>query len=143
MRTTTSRVTIQAPADRVWAALTQPALVKKWQYGTDLTTDWVVGSPIAFRNEWNGELFIQSGTILEVDAPRLLRYSLFAPRPELEDRPENRFVMTYRLEERAGSTDLTIVQEDPREQAAADEAGSEDEAVNPILQALKDLVEQS
>ncbi|MCB0255660.1 MAG: SRPBCC domain-containing protein [Anaerolineae bacterium] len=140
MKITTSRVVIDAPASRVWNALTQAALVKQWQYGADLTTDWNVGSPIEFCNEWNGELFVQSGVVLEVDEPLLLRYSLFAPRPGLENRPENRFVMTYRLEEHAGSTDLTIVQEDPREQADVDETS--DENGNPVLQALKDLVEK-
>ena len=139
MKTTTSKVVIEAPANRVWAALTQPALVKQWQYGADLTTDWNAGSSIEFRNEWNGDVFLQSGTVLEVDEPRSLRYSLFFPRPGLEDRPENRFVMTYRLDERAGSTELTIVQEDPRESADVDETG--DGAGNPVLQALKTLVE--
>lgn len=140
MKTTTSRVVIEAPAARVWKALTQPELVKKWQYGTDLMTDWHIGSPIEFRNEWNGEVFLQNGTVLQVDAPRILKYSLFAPRPGLEDRPENRFVMVYRLDERAGLTELTIVQEDPREQADVDETG--DDEGNPILQALKELVEK-
>jgi uncharacterized protein YndB with AHSA1/START domain len=140
MKKTTSRVVIDAPAGRVWNALTQPALVKKWQYDTDLTTDWCVGSAIEFRNEWNGEPYVQSGTVLEVDQPRLLRYSLFAPRPGLEDRRENRFVMTYRLDERDGSTELAIVQEDPREPGDVEEAG--DENGNAVLLALKELVER-
>ena len=140
MKTTTSKVVIEAPANRVWTALTQAALVKQWQYGADLTTDWHPGNPIEFRNEWNGEVFLQNGTVLEVDAPRSLRYSLFFPRPGLEDRPENRFVMTYCLDERAGSTELTIVQEDPRE--PADITETSDDASNPVLQALKDLVEK-
>jgi hypothetical protein len=59
--------------------------------------------------------------------------------PGLENRPENRFVMTYRLDERGGSTELTIVQEDPREPADVVEAGEDD---NPVLQALKELVEK-
>ena len=139
MKTTTSRVVIRAAANSVWNALTRPELVKKWQYNSDLTTDWQEGGPIEFRNEWNGQLFLQTGTILEVVAPRLLRYSLFVPRPGLEDRPENRFVMSYRLDERAGSTELTIVQEDPREPADVDETG---DANNPVLQALKKLVEK-
>lgn len=140
MKTTTSRVVIEAPANRVWAALTQPALVKQWQYGADLTTTWTAGSPIEFRNEWNGDVFLQSGTVLDVDAPRSLRYSLFFPRPGLEDRPEDRFVMTYRLNERAGSTELTIVQDDPRESGDIDETS--DDGSNPVLQALKALVEK-
>lgn len=45
-----SRLTMEAPAANVWAALTKPVLVKRWQYGSDLLTDWRVGSDIpAFR----------------------------------------------------------------------------------------------
>jgi hypothetical protein len=47
--------------------------------------------------------------------------------------------MTYRLDERDASTELTILQEDPRESDDAAETGDEG---NPILQALKELVEK-
>ena len=139
MKTSISKVVIHATADEVWKALTLPELVKKWQYGTDLATDWSKGGPIVFRNEWNGDVFIQNGTVLLFDPARTLRYSLFAPRPGMEDSPENRFVMTYQLVETNGSTELTILQEDPREPESQE--SEEGEGENPILRALKELVE--
>ena len=75
--------------------------------------------------------------------PSQLRYSLFAPRPDLEDRPENYFTMTYTFRAVAEATILTITQEDPREPGAdqaADDEVSEDEE-NPVLDALKKLAE--
>ena len=139
MKTSISKVVIHATAGEVWKALTIPELVKKWQYGTDLATDWSKGGPIAFRNEWNGDVFIQNGTVLQFDPTRTLSYSLFAPRPGMEDSPENRFVMTYQLVETNGITELTILQEDPREPASQE--SEEDKGENPVLRALKELVE--
>ena len=125
--TTTSKVTINAPASKVWAALTTPELVKQWQYGSDVITDWKVGSPIKFHSEWEGQVYEQWGKILEVEPNKTLKYTLFAPRPDLEDKPENYFTMAYSLQEADGQTALTITQEDPREQAAPDTQGEEDE----------------
>jgi len=140
MNTQISSIVINAPATRVWEALTKPELVKKWQYDTDVTTDWQKDSPIVFRNEIQGALYEQKGTILEVEPPKLLKYSLFAPRPGLEDKPENYFIMTYALKETNGKTELTITQEDPREQPPQ---GHPQEEENSILKGLKILVEQS
>jgi uncharacterized protein YndB with AHSA1/START domain len=136
--TTTSTVTIQAPVAQVWAAVTRPDLVKQWQYGSDLITDWQTGSSIVFRNEWDSGVYEQTGTILEVDAPRLVRYSLFAPSPAVEDRPENYFTMTYVLSEADGATTLTIIQDDPRGPSPQEEP---DENAYNALDALKQLVE--
>ncbi|MDR3634228.1 MAG: SRPBCC domain-containing protein [Isosphaeraceae bacterium] len=39
-------VVINAPRAKVWDALTNPARVKQYLHGTDLSTDSTVGSPI-------------------------------------------------------------------------------------------------
>ena len=62
----TSRVIIQAPARNVWAALTEPALVKQWRYGSDLSTDWRAGSDIRFHSEWEGQIYEQWGKVQAV-----------------------------------------------------------------------------
>ncbi|GLV60206.1 hypothetical protein KDH_70280 [Dictyobacter sp. S3.2.2.5] len=143
-RTTTSKITINAPSDRVWAALTRPELVKQWQYGTDLITDWHIGSPIIFRNEWEGKVFEQKGTVLEIEPARLVTYSLFFPHPGMEDKPENYFTMTYTLDEVDGQTTLTIIQEDPHQQELQEQTESQqaaEESENSILVTLKKLAE--
>ena len=139
MQTTTSQVTINAPANRIWDALTNPEFVKQWQYGSDLTTDWKIGSPIKFHSVWEGQVYEQWGKVLAVEPNKLIRYSLFAPRPDLEDKPENYFTMTYSLEEADGKTTLTIIQEDPRDQPAG--AAEDEENGNAVLDGLKKLVE--
>lgn len=141
MHTTHSKIHLSVAPERAWAALTQPALVARWQYGSALTTTWAVGSPIEFRAEWEGHVFKQWGEVLEFREPERLRYRLFAPRPDLADVPENYFEMVYTLEPRDGGTLVTITQHNPRPPAGA-EAEVPDEA-NPILLALKAVAEAS
>jgi uncharacterized protein YndB with AHSA1/START domain len=136
-----STVMIATPANRVWAVLTEPEFIKQWQYGSLLSTDWIVGNGIRFKTEWQGQVFEQWGTVLEFSPCQQLRYSLFAPRPGLEDRPENYFEMEYVLTEQAGGTLLEIVQVDNRDGAVQED--SQDESSNPILAALKSIAESS
>jgi uncharacterized protein YndB with AHSA1/START domain len=135
-----SIININASIEKTWEAITKPEFVKKWQYGSDLITDWKVGSDIRFVTEWEGKTFEQWGKILEVIPNKLAKYSLFAPRPDLEDKPENYFVMSYILTEENGNTELEIVQEDNRPGAVQEEPQGEE---NLMLAGLKSLVEIS
>ena len=139
MKTSESTVKIHAPASKVWLALTMPDLVKQWQYGSDLRTTWEPGTPIIFRNEWNGQVFEQKGTVLEFKPVSRVKYSLFFPRPDLQDIPENHFFMTYELTESAGLTSVLFRQEDPRPSPANAAAGRDDGP--DVLSFLKELVE--
>ena len=140
MRTKNSKVQLRTAPEKAWAALTRPDLVAKWQYGAVLTTTWEVGSRIEFRAEWEGQVFAQWGQVLEYREPVKLRYSLFAPRPDLVDRPENYFEMVYTLEPCDGGTLVTFTQNDPRPLIGEREAEVPDE-VNPVLLALKGVAE--
>jgi uncharacterized protein YndB with AHSA1/START domain len=135
-----STININAPKEKVWEALTSPALVKLWQFGSDLATDWQVDGNIRFTTEWEGNVLEQWGRVLEVRPPELLRYSLFAPRPGLEDKPENYFIMSYTLTGEDGHTTLQITQEDNRPDAVQEEPQGEE---NPVLQALKKIAESN
>lgn len=133
-----SAVTINAPIAKVWEALTQPELVKKWQYGSDLVTDWKVGSEIRFSNKRGGQTFAQWGKVLEFSPYEIIRYTLFSPGPDLEDRPENYFTMSYLLSEDEGIVTLVINQEDNRPGSVQDAPNGEE---NEILNGLKELLE--
>ena len=139
MKTSDSTVKILAPAEKVWLALTRPELVKQWQYGSDLLTTWEIGNPIVFRNEWNGEVFEQKGRVLEFTAGVRLKYSLFFPRPDLQDIPEHYFFMTYELSESEGTTSLLVRQEDPRPPRPG--ASSDGDGGPDVFAYLKELVE--
>lgn len=138
MATNISSIFVNASRERLWNVLTQPEFVKQWQYGSELTTSWEEGTPIAFRTVWNGKVMEQWGEILEVHPLELIKYSLFAPRPGLEDKPENYFVMHYIIEKEKGVTKLQIIQEDNRPGAVQEAEQGEE---NPVLKMLKELAE--
>ena len=140
MHTTTSQIVINAPGQKVWDAVTKPELVERWQYGSRLSTTWEPGTAIRFHSEWEGQVYEQWGTVLEFSPPIGLKYSLFAPRPGLEDSAAHYFLMSYTLDEADGKTTLTITQDDPRPGAGEDgsEANGEE---NSVLKTLKELAE--
>ena len=138
MATNISTIEIKASIQKVWDTITKPELVKLWQFGSDLLTNWEVGSDIKFRTEWEGKVFEQWGKILEIKPGEFLKYSLFAPRPDLEDKPENYFIMNYVLTNENGQTKLEIIQEDNRPNAVQEKPQGEE---NPVLKSLKELAE--
>jgi len=138
MATNISTIIINAPSQKVWDAITKAALVKRWQYGSDLLTTWEIGSDIKFSTAWEDKVFEQWGKVLAFTPTEIVRYSLFAPRPDLEDKPENYFIMSYVLTEENGQTKLEIIQEDNRPNAVQEAPQGEE---NPLLQSLKQLAE--
>jgi len=138
MATNISIIFINAPVDRVWDTITKPELVKLWQFGSDLVTDWQPGGDIRFSTAFGDKLFEQWGKVLVFKKNELVRYNLFAPAPGREDKPENYFIMNYVLTAQDGQTKLEIVQEDNRPNAIQEAPQGEE---NPILQSLKKIAE--
>lgn len=135
-----STVIVKSSLQKVWDVLTQPAFVKQWQFGSDVVTDWKVGSEIRFSTEWQGQIFEQWGKILDIKQNELIKYSLFAPRPDLEVKPENYFIMNYILTPSDDLVIIEIIQEDNRPGAVQEEPQGEE---NPILQSLKKIIEEN
>ncbi|PZX92221.1 ATPase [Flavobacterium aquariorum] len=140
MITSKSTILINATKQKVWDALTKPELVKKWQYGSDVLTDWKVGSEIRFRVEWDSKIFEQWGKILKIIPNELIKYSLFFPRPDLEDIEENYFIMSYIISESENAVQLEIIKEDNRPGAVEEKESNEG---NPVLAALKQIIESN
>jgi uncharacterized protein YndB with AHSA1/START domain len=138
MATNISTIKINASKQKVWDTITKPEFVKLWQYGSDLLTTWEIGGDIKFRTEWEDKVFEQWGEVLEVRPTEIVKYSLFAPRPDLEDKLDNYFFMSYVLTEENGHTKLEIIQEDNRPNAVQEEPQGEE---NPVLKSLKDIAE--
>lgn len=138
MATNISTIRINASIQKVWDTVTKPELVKRWQYGSDLVTTWEIGSDIKFRTEWGDKVFEQWGKVLAIRPNELVKYSLFAPGPGLEDKPENYFIMSYVLTGDNSQTKLEIIQEDNRPNAAQEEPQGEE---NPVLKSLKQVAE--
>ena len=109
-----STITIQASADKVWDALTNPAQTKKYMFGCEALSDWKVGSPLLWKGNFNGvELVAVKGSILKIQPGKYLAYTTIDPNnPSMPDLPENYLTVTYDLSEEGGQTLLTATQGD-------------------------------
>jgi uncharacterized protein YndB with AHSA1/START domain/DNA-binding transcriptional ArsR family regulator len=79
---------IKTTPERLWQALTDPALVQQYYFGSVIESDFRPGSPLIYRQAQGGRLDIE-GEVIESDPPRRLVHT-FAVKwdPELsEDAP--------------------------------------------------------
>lgn len=133
-------VTINAPIEKIWDALTNPEEIKKYLHDTDTKTDWVVGNEITWSGEWNGKAYVDKGEVLAYEPQRLIKTSHWSPLSGVEDKPENYHIVTYELSNNGDQTTLTLTQGNSRTQEDADnmiKGGWE-----PILQQIKQLLER-
>jgi uncharacterized protein YndB with AHSA1/START domain len=134
----TNAITIDAPVDEVWDALTTPARIKQWFFGVDTESDWQVGAPIIHRGTFQGKPYEDRGEILRFDPPKTLVHTHWSDVSGTEDRPENHQEVTWSLEEQSGATRLTVSERNlPSEDAKA----MSEESWKMALDALKDLIE--
>jgi len=106
--TAKTSVTIHAPADKVWKAITTPSLIKKYLMGTNVTTDWKEGSPIEYEGEYNGKKYHDKGVIKKVEKGKLFQSTYWSSAGGKEDKPENYNLVTYKLAEN-DDHDTTVV----------------------------------
>jgi uncharacterized protein YndB with AHSA1/START domain len=132
-------IEIDAPASKVWDALTKPEIVKKYFFGTNMKSSLKPGSPITFTGEWEGKSYEDKGTIKEITQGRMLKYSYWSSIGGMEDIPENYADITYQLTEKDGKTKLTIIQDN-----IPDEEMKEHSAQNwrKVMESLKKVVEE-
>ncbi|GAA4287465.1 SRPBCC domain-containing protein [Georgenia daeguensis] len=115
----TTSIDIDALPRTVWTVLTSPELSRHVMFGASVASDYVPGSRITFTGEWEGKPFQDHGEIVEIEEPRLLRYTHFSPLTGEPDVPENYHTLTWTLEETAHGTRVTLTQDNnPTEEAA-------------------------
>jgi len=130
---------IDAPAAKVWEALTKPELIKQYYFGTDLATDWQVGSAITWKGEWQGKTYEDKGTVLKVEENRVLQYSHFSPLMGKPDAPENYHTVTVMLEDEGEKTKVTLTQDN---NATEEARGHSEKMWISMLEGLKKLLEK-
>jgi len=98
---------IETTPDKLWAALTSSEFSRQYWFGTELRTDWAIGSPFALV--MNGTP-TDVGEILEFDPPRRLSYTF---RHVLQDelRNEKTTKVVFKLEPHGKLVKLTLTHE--------------------------------
>jgi uncharacterized protein YndB with AHSA1/START domain len=133
-----SSITINAPASKVWDALTDPALIQQYLFGTRVTSDWKVGSPITYQGVWEGKPYEDKGRILQVEPEKLLVSTFWSALAGLPDVPENYKTVRYELSPMGNSTKLTLIQDN---NASQEEADHSTQNWRIVLDGLKKLLE--
>ena len=136
--TAKATTTINAPTSKVWDALTKPELIKQYLFGTEVNTDWQVGSPITYSGVWEGKPYEDKGEILQIEPEKLLVSTFWSSLAGLPDVPENYKTVHYELSPENGGTKLTITQDNNADQAEADHSAQN---WNTVLDGMKKLLE--
>lgn len=105
-------VELNAPVSKVWEALTNPELSKKYMFNCAVISDWKVGSTIVYKEFKEGKAIEHvKGTIVKIEQGKLLQHTAFGPESGLEDVESNYTKVTYELSSKNGHTELSVTQE--------------------------------
>jgi uncharacterized protein YndB with AHSA1/START domain len=129
---------INASPDKVWDAIVSPEKVKQYLFGTDMSADWRVGGKITYRGLWEGKEYEDGGTILEIEPGKILKSTYWSSMSGTENTPENQMIVTYKLEEKNGGTELTVIQDNNKTEEGKEHSGSNWQMV---LESMKKMVE--
>ena len=125
--TAEATVDIDAPRSEVWRSLTDPETIKEYYLGAEVQTDWQVGSSITFKGERKGKPYEDKGEILVFEPERKLAYSHFSPMGGKPDAPENYHVVDVTLDEREGTTHVTLRQSNLKGGATDEDRANRDD----------------
>ncbi|KFF15763.1 SRPBCC domain-containing protein [Flavobacterium hydatis] len=146
--TVNNSIEINAPASKVWDALTNPEKTKIYMFGCEALSNWEIGSELLWQANYEGQdLVFVKGHILNIEPNKKLIYSTFDPNSTIADIPENYLNVTYELADNNGKTILNVSQGDYATVADGQrrycEALNNGEGWNPILVEIKKLVEEN
>jgi uncharacterized protein YndB with AHSA1/START domain len=135
----TAQCEIDAQPEDVWEALTNPARIREYMFGSEVSTDWKPGSPITWKGEFEGKAFEDKGEIISFEPGRLLEVTHFSPLTGQDDRPENYHRVRYELQPANGGTVVRLTQDNS---SSAEEAEHSGATWQMMLDSLKKVVEQ-
>jgi uncharacterized protein YndB with AHSA1/START domain/DNA-binding transcriptional ArsR family regulator len=124
---------IKTTPERLWEAITDPELRRRYNFGAGASSDWTPGSRYELAS---GPMMLAEGENLEVDPPRRLVQSFTAVWSE-EVRAEGTSRVTWEIEQVEDSCRLTVTHDQLREHAHSELYGG----WPMILSGLKTLLE--
>lgn len=134
----TKSIEINVPAAKVWDALINPEMIKQYLFGTEVVTDWNVGSDIVFQGSWEGKAYKDKGKITKFEVEKTFQYTYWSGFSGLEDKEENYSLVTFEVNGDETKTMLKLSQ-----QGFANEQAKEhsEKSWDGVLQKIKELLE--
>ncbi len=104
-------LSLKAPVEKVWEALTQSDKVAQYMFGSMVQSSWEAGAPIEYYVEKDGEKkVVAKGKIVKIEKPKILEHTLFPAQSKIDDKPENYITVAYSLQENDEGCTLEISQ---------------------------------
>ncbi len=132
-------IAIDAPAAKVWDALTNPEVIKQYMFGTNVVSDWQEGSPIVWQGEWQGTKYEDKGVIVKLAPERMIQYTHFSPLSGVPDVPENYHTVTVELTLEGTQTRVALTQD---HNATEEEREHSEQNWRMMLEGMKQLLEK-
>jgi uncharacterized protein YndB with AHSA1/START domain len=109
---------IRTTPERLWEAITDPDIRRRYQFGSRVESDWTVGSRVEVTHP-GADGLLGEGENLEVDPPRRLVQSMVALWSD-EAKSEGTSRVTWEIEPVGDSCRLTVTHDQLREGASAE-----------------------
>lgn len=128
---------IKSPIEKVWDALTNPEMVHKYFFGSQLETTWEVGTSILWKGEYEGKMYQDKGIVLDYIPNKELSFSYLSDWSGKEDKPENYLQIRYEVAALENDTQLRITQTNYDEEKVK----HSEENWASVIDMLKNLIE--
>jgi uncharacterized protein YndB with AHSA1/START domain len=124
--------------DTIWEYMTNPDLVKEYFFGTDLNIDLQAGGAIRYSGIYDDKEYVDAGIITKCEKPNLLEFTYRSSWWNLEDKPENYALITYKIEAIENSkTKLIITMQGHESKAKLEES---EESWTYIMNEINNLI---
>ena len=133
-------IVINAPVAKIWEALVNPDIARKYFFGAEVVSSWSEGSPITFKGEYQGNMYEEKGLILQCKPERLLQYTHWSNLEGLPDVPENYRNWTFNLSEKGTSVLLSITEDNIPTEKKRERS---DQFWTGVLSTIRQLLEKS
>lgn len=132
-------IKIRTDSSKVWDALTNPKMIKKYLFNTRTKSDWKIGSKIIFEGNYQGKKFKDMGIIQKLEKEKLFQYTYLSGLSGLEDKDENYSVVTFELSTENKTTKLIVTQRGFMDKKAQEHS---DKGWSMVLRTIKNILEQ-
>jgi uncharacterized protein YndB with AHSA1/START domain len=131
-------IEINATQSAVWDALIDPSKIKQYLFGTEVHSEWKIGSSITYKGEWQGTKYEDKGIIKNLIPEKLLESTYWSSMSGLPDLPENYNNVIYKLRSENKKTVLTVIQDNNLSEEAKNQS---EQNWKMVLEGLKKIVE--
>lgn len=132
-------IDIKASKEKVWEALTNPKVIKKYLFGTEAISDWKVGSTLVFKGGYDGVDYADKGIIKQFEVGEVFQYTYLSSFSGLEDKEENYHLITYIIEDTHQGISMDLIHENIQDAKAQKHAS---ENWDFVLKEIKEIVEK-